>query len=183
MATPVRVRFKAEDVWQTPEDGRTYEVIDGDLYVSPPPLVRHQRGVGRLYEYLAPHVRRRRMGEVFVAPIGVVLDEESGVQPDLVYVSIERAQMITEKAIQGAPDLVVEVLSPSTLERDRGIKMRRYAAAGVPHYWLLDPEMRTLQPYRLCEHGYEPLGTYGPGAIFRPELFPVLEIPVDDLWA
>ncbi len=79
--------------------------------------------------------------------------------------------------------LVVEILSPSTRSRDRGIKMRRYAAAGVPHYWIVDPRTRALEAYRLAERGYELIGTYGPGSTFRPELFPGLEIPFDDLWA
>ena len=117
------------------------------------------------------------------APVAVVLDEENGVEPDIVFVSQERLGIITEKGVMGAPDLVVEVLSPSTESRDRGIKMRRYAAAGVPHYWLLDYRRRRLEAYRLGAQGYELTGTYGPGDTFRPELFQDLGIPIDDLWA
>jgi Uma2 family endonuclease len=111
----------------------------------------------------------------------VVLDDENGLQPDLVYVSRERAGIITERGIEGAPDLVIEILSPSTAKRDRGIKMRRYAAAGVPHYWIVDPRTRTLEAYRLGEQGYVQTGLYGPGSVFRPDLFPGLEIPIDEL--
>ncbi len=177
------IRFKATDIWDAPEDSYRYEVIDGELYVTPAPSWLHQRGSGALFGYLWQHIHPRGLGEVVSAPIGVILDDEAGVQPDLVYVSRERAQIITERGIEGAPDLVVEVLSPSTEARDRGIKMRRYAAAGIPHYWLLDPRSRTLEPYRLAETGYVSTGVYGPGSIFRPELFPGLEIPIDDLWA
>ena len=112
-----------------------------------------------------------------------MLYEETGVEPDLVYVSRERARIISARGIEGAPDLFVEVLSPSTQARDRGLKMRRYAVAGVPHYWIVDPSTRSLEAYRLGESGYESSGVYGPGSIFRPELFPGLEIPIDDLWA
>ena len=177
-----RVHFKADDIWDTPEDGKRYEVIDGDLYVTPPPSWLHQRGSGALFYRLYGHVYQHHLGEVVSAPIGLVLDEENGLQPDLVYVSRERSHVITERGIEGAPDLVVEVLSPSTQSRDRGIKMRRYAAAGVPEYWLLVPWNRTLEAYRLAEPGYELTGLYGPGSIFGPELFPGLEISIDDLW-
>ncbi len=113
----------------------------------------------------------------------MVLDDENGVQPDLVYVSRERAGIIVERGVEGAPDLVVEILSPSTQARDRGVKMKRYAAAGVPHYWILVPRERALEAYVLGEQGYELTGVYGPGSTFRPELFPGLEVPVDELWS
>jgi Uma2 family endonuclease len=183
MAIRGGVRFKADDIWDTPDDGKRYEVIDGELYVTPPPTWTHQYGSGTLYGYLWRHIFPRRLGKIVTAPVGVVLDDENGLQPDLVYVSRERLGIISERGVEGAPDLVVEVLSPSTQSRDRGIKMRRYAAAGVPHYWILVPRARALEAYRLGENGYELLGTYGPGTVFRPELFADLEIPIDDLWA
>jgi Uma2 family endonuclease len=183
MAQPSSIRFRADDIWDTPEDDKRYEVIDGRLYVSPPPVLAHQRASGRLYGYLWEYLHRRGLGELFSAPVGVVLDDENGLQPDLVYVSRERAGILSERGIEGAPDLVVEILSPSTRGRDRGIKMRRYAAAGVAHYWIVDPRTRTLEAYQLTEQGYELAGSYGPGTIFRPSLFPGLEIPIDDLWA
>jgi Uma2 family endonuclease len=179
------VRFRADDIWDTPDDGKRYEVIDGELFVTPPPIVVHQRASAGLFGHIWPYVRRRRLGELFSAPIGVVLDDENGLQPDLVYVSRERAGIIAERGIEGAPDLVVEILSPSTRARDRGIKLRRYAAAGVPHYWIVDPRTRILEAYHLVAGGYELTGTHGPGATFEPTLFPVpgLEIPIDELWA
>jgi Uma2 family endonuclease len=112
-----------------------------------------------------------------------VLDDENGVQPDIIYVSRERLDIVSHRGIEGAPDLVLEILSPSTRSRDRGIKMRRYALAGIPHYWIVDPRTHALHAYRLKEPGYELTGTYRPGTTFRPELFPGLEIPIDDLWA
>ena len=183
MADRARVRFLATDIWDAPDDGKIYEVIEGELFMSPPPLWWHQRGLGKLYLFVGTHVYSHHLGEVVTAPIGVVLDEENGLEPDLVYVSRERAHIISRRGVEGAPDLVVEVLSPGTQARDRGIKMRRYAASGVPHYWIVDPVAQTLEAYRLGPTGYELTGTYGPGAIFRPELFSGLEIPIDALWS
>jgi Uma2 family endonuclease len=182
MSVRPRVRFQAEDIWQAPDDGRIYEVIDGELYVAPSPGTAHQRVCGNLYGYLWQYLRAHPRGEVFTAPLGVVLDAENAVQPDLVYVAHERAHIITERGIEGVPDLVVEVLSPSTEARDRGIKLRRYARAGVPHYWIVDPGQRTLEVYRLAEGGYMLVGRYGPGSFLRPELFPGLELSLDALW-
>jgi Uma2 family endonuclease len=183
MAVRARVRFKADDIWDAPDDDKRYEVIDGKLYVTPAPVWRHQRGLGKLYWPIAQYVYGRQLGEVVTAPVGVVLDDENGVQPDLVYVSRDRQDIISERGIEGAPDLVVEVLSPGTQGRDRGIKMRRYALAGIPHYWIVDPATITLEAYRLGPRGYELLGRHGPGTVFHPELFPGLEISIDDLWA
>ena len=183
MALPQRVRFKARDIWDTPDDGKRYEVIDGQLYMTPPPVPEHEDATMGLCTHLLPYLRRRRLGKLYTAPIGVELDDENGIQPDLVYVARERLHIVGRRGIEGPPDLVVEILSPSTRSRDRGVKLRRYAAAGVSHYWIIDPRSRALEAYRLVAYGYELTGKYGPGEIFRPELFPGLEIPIDDLWA
>ena len=99
------------------------------------------------------------------------------------YISRERLGIIGDKAIEGAPDLVVEILSPGTRSRDRGKKLQRYAAAGVLHYWIVDPRTRALEAYVRIDGEDEQTGTYGQGRVFRPDLFPGLEIPIDDLWA
>jgi hypothetical protein len=109
-----RVRFKAGDIWDVPDDNLRYEVIDGDLFMAPAPGWSHQYALAELHVALHNWVRRYRLGHVVEAPSGVILDGETAVQPDLVYVSNNRAGIITERAVQGAPDLVVEVLSPST---------------------------------------------------------------------
>jgi Uma2 family endonuclease len=183
MAQRSSTRFKADDIWDIPEDGNRYEVIDGELYVTPPPLEPHQFASGMLFGHLWQYIHPRRLGRLYSAPLGIVLDEENGVQPDIVYVSRERLGIVVERGLEGAPELVVEVLSPSTRARDRGVKMRRYAAAGIPHYWIVDPRTRTIEAYELADGGYELVGSHGPGTTFRPSLFPDLEIPIDDLWA
>jgi len=182
MVAHPHVRFLAEDIWDTPDDGKRYEVIDGQLFVTPPPVVMHQRSSGNVYYYLRVYLATHPIGEVFNAPIGLVLDDENGLQPDLVYVANEHRSIIAERGIEGVPDLVAEILSPSTRARDRGIKLRRYAAAGVPHYWIVDPRRRTLEAHRLGEAGYGRPTVYRSGEVFTPELFPGLEIPIDALF-
>jgi Uma2 family endonuclease len=182
MVARPHVRFLAEDIWDTPEDGNRYEVIDGDLYMTPPPVVAHQFSSGELHIHIGSYLREHPLGIIFSAPIGLRLDDENGLQPDLVYVSNERRSIITERGIEGVPDLVVEILSPSTRSRDRGIKLRRYAAAGVPHYWIVDPRRRTLEAHEIGEDGYGQPTVYRAGASFHPTLLPGLEIPIDVLF-
>jgi Uma2 family endonuclease len=183
MSGRARVRFKASDIWDVPDDNLRYEVIDGELFVTPSPSWSHQYALAELHVRLHNWVRARNLGYVVEAPLGVVLDEETGVQPDLIYISSQRSGIIAERGLEGAPDLVVEVLSPSTEARDRGVKLRRYAAAGISHYWLLDLRARALEAYELTDDGYRQAGVFGPGATFRPSLFSGLDIPVDTLWA
>ena len=183
MATHARVRFKADEIWDAPEDGNRYDVIDGKLYVSPPSLEPHQDASMVLSVRLGGHIRDQWLGKLYAAPFGVKLDDDNGLQPDLVYVSNERAGLISERGLEGAPDLVIEILSRSIRARDRGLKMKRYAAAGVPHYWIVEPRTRTLEAFRLTEDGYELSDSRGPGSVFQSELFPGLEIPIDELWA
>ena len=182
MALPAKVRYLAEDIWDAPEDGNRYEVIDGELVVTPAPSWDHQNSVGELFVVLRTHVRRNNLGWCVAAPTGVVLDRHSGVEPDILFISRERGSIISKRGVDGAPDLVVEALSPSTESRDRGIKLRAYAAAGVPHYWLLDVTRRALEAYELSASGYELVAIHHVGAVFEPKLFPGLSIRIADLF-
>ncbi len=177
-----RVGYKADYIWNTPDDGNRYEVIDGELHVTPPPSFRHQSTVAALFLRVGQHVERHELGKLLPAPLGVVLHEETGIQPDLVYFSHARAGIVSERGLEGAPDLVVEVLSPSTRANDRGKKMVSYALGGIPFYWIVDPTARSLEEYRLGPAGYELVATLGPTDIFRPMLFPGLEIRFAELW-
>jgi Uma2 family endonuclease len=176
--------FPADDIWDAPDDGKRYEVIDGDLYVTTAPDLDHQEPVMALGGYIWTYLREHPIGWVYSSPVGLILDDKNGIQPDLVYVSKERSHILTRRGIRGTPDLIVEVLSPGTEDRDRGIKMRRFALAGVPHYWIVAPETRTLEAYRLRERErrYRRTGAYAAGEVFRPELFPGMEIAIADLW-
>jgi Uma2 family endonuclease len=181
----IRGRFRADDIFDTPDDGKRYEVIDGDLYVTTAPDLDHQEPITELIYLIRAHLQRLPRGErgkLFTSPVGLILDEENGLQPDLVYVSPARRGILTRRGIRGVPDMVLEILSPGSEATDRGVKLRRYAASGVAVYWILDPATRILEEYLLAEGSYQLVGTFGPGTVFRPEIFPGLEVPIDELW-
>ena len=157
------VRFLAEDIWESPDDGNRYEVVDGELFVTPPPIRSHQHAAGNLYGPIWNYLQAHPTGVVYMAPLGVKLDASNGIQPDVLYVSNDRREILTDRGMDGAPDLVIEVLSPSTRARDLGIKLRRYAASGVKHYWVADPSNKTLAVRELDAEGYGEPTIYRPG--------------------
>jgi Uma2 family endonuclease len=180
VAEPIRLTY--EDFCALPDDGRRYEILDGDLYMSPSPATLHQRVVGNLYAILREHVRRHGLGEVFIAPYDVVLGTHDIVEPDVIFVSRARAAIVTEKNIQGPPDLLIEVVSPSTAERDTRDKRNLYARCGVDHYWLVDPESRSVLELKRLEAAYATVSRTEAGQVFRPGLFPGLEVAPAALW-
>ena len=135
-----------------PDDGNRYEAIEGDLHMTPAPTTLHQRVSKRLTYALDRILERPGLGEVFVAPYGVEFPATGeGVQPDIVFVSRKRREIITEAGIVGAPDLVVEILSPSTAGRDRTIKLRLYERHGVREYWIVDTDENAIDVWRFGE--------------------------------
>jgi Uma2 family endonuclease len=182
MVANSKARFLAEDIWDTPDDGNRYEVIDGELYVSPPPVREHQHASFELGYFIRHYLEEHPIGVAYAAPFGVILTGLNGLQPDLIYISNERRGILTDQGVSGAPDLVIEILSPSTRSRDLGIKLRAYQGAGVPNYWIADPRDRTLQERVLGENGYGPPTIYRVGETFQPTLFPGLSIEVARLW-
>jgi Uma2 family endonuclease len=175
--------YLASYLWETPDkDGHIYEVINGELYVDPIPWWDHQYKLSNLNYFVANWVMGGKLGDVVVgARTAVVLDDYTGVLPDMVFVSHARSHVIHERGVFGAPDLLVEVLMEWTEARDRGIKLLKYAAAGVSHYWILDTEGPRIEERVLGEDGYRLVGTFGPGEVFRPTIFPGLEIPLEDI--
>jgi Uma2 family endonuclease len=182
MVANPKARFLAEDIWDTPEDGNRYEVIDGELYVAPPPNRDHQHASFELSYLLRDYLGQHQIGVAYAAPFGIILSGLNGVQPDLLYVSNERREILTPQGASGAPDLVIEILSRSTRSRDRGIKLRAYESAGVRHYWIVDPRARTIEERLLGDDGYGPPTIYGIGEAFQPAVFPGLVIHVASLW-
>lgn len=182
-APPPDGAWTYDDYARLPDNGFRYEVIDGALVMSPAPLVRHQSTFRQLFKVLVRHVERHRLGEVWSAPIDVVLgDRATPVQPDIVFVAQSRLHIVGRERIEGAPDLVVEILSRSTAARDRGLKFDLYAASGVREYWLVDPDERSLEVYVLRGQAYAPLGTYRRGDVARSELLPGLKLKVKELF-
>lgn len=139
---PIHLTY--EDYRACPEDGRRYEILEGDLAVSPTPILWHQELVVRLLTLLLRWIDAGAGGRVVVAPATVILAHDTVVEPDVFWISPERLPAIAKDVVCGAPDLIVEVLSPSTARRDRGIKARAYARHGVREYWLVDPDTQTV---------------------------------------
>jgi len=151
---PTRALLTYSDYAALPDDGRRYELHQGELSVTPAPGVRHQRVIIPLGSRLYEHVRARGLGEVLVAPTDCILSNVTVVQPDILYVATDRQTIISERGIEGAPTLAVEVLSPSTARLDRDRKMKLYAEYGVPYYWIVDPETRSVEAYTLTGTAY-----------------------------
>lgn len=142
------VKLTYDDFLNFPDDGRRHEIIDGDHYVTPSPNTKHQRVSKRLLVALANHLEQHPVGEVYAAPFDVVLSELDVVEPDLLYISRERSGVLTEQHVRGAPDLVVEILSPGTRRTDEVTKRKLYERFGVAEYWVVDPELDAIKIYR-----------------------------------
>ncbi len=185
-AKGTRKRWTYAEFARLPESGSTrYEIIDDDLYVTPSPGLGHQRLVKRLVVTLHGFVESHDLGEVFVSPFDVLFGEGDYVEPDVLFVRKDHADAVTDRGVEGPPDLVVEVLSPSTEARDRGIKLERYRHYGVPEYWIVDPHDRTVEVWRLGENVSE-TQVIGEGRTLRWQPVAggtVLEVPTVELFA
>ena len=157
-----RIKFTYEDYRHTPEDKR-YELLDGELIMVPAPRTAHQRTSRKMLIPMHTFIAENAMGEVFNAPCDVVLSNTDVVQPDLLFVSKERSHIINEDNIRGAPDLVIEILSPSTAQRDRTLKRTLYALHGVPEYWQADTDAKIAMVLTLDNGEYKVAGIYGEG--------------------
>ena len=187
MAKETLSNFTYDDLLEIPDDGRHYEILDGELIVNASPNLHHQRVVGRIYNTIFDFLERHPLGEVFVAPVDVVFTQRWVVEPDIVYVSNERKSILTKANISGAPDLAVEVLSPSTRRKDEIIKRRAYENFGVGEYWIVDPELESIKVYRRNEASrYErvvEVNTESAGATVRSPLFAGLEFSLAKIFA
>ncbi len=177
----VKTPFTYRDYLLMPEDKRV-ELIGGDFYVTPAPSTDHQRVSRDLGEILWSHVREKGLGEVLPAPCDVILSETDVVQPDLLFVSRARAGIIAPEGIRGAPDLVVEILSPATAERDRSVKLKLYGRHGVREYWLADPASRAIEVYTMGREGLEHWRTFPAGMQLASPLLPDLTFAVEEVF-
>lgn len=159
------------------------QLLEGELHLTPSPNLSHQLIVGSVYRALFAHASERDLGVVLIAPFDVVLDEHNVVQPDVLFVAKARRRVLTQRGVQGAPDLVVEVLSPSNAELDRTAKLTIYQRQGVAHYWLLDPATRLLEELVLEPTGYVMRGRLQGDVPFRPAIFPELTLDLSTIWA
>jgi len=182
MGTEVIPKLTYEEFRQLPDDGKRYELIHGEVHLTPAPATRHQAVQfnlsGSLYIYLA----KNPVGFAATAPLDVRLSEDIAVQPDLMYVSNARHEIVREDYIAGAPDLVAEILSPSTAAHDRATKLKLYAEAGVPEVWYIESKAKTVEVLRLHADKYVVESVFGGHQSLKSDLFPGWELPLDKLF-
>ena len=177
----LRGPFTYADYLLTPDDVR-YELIDGELILAPTPIPLHQRIGMRFTNRMGPFIEAQGLGELLAAPMDVRFSDTNVLQPDILFISSERSHIIGETNIQGAPDLVIEIASPSTDERDRGVKQEIYALFGVLEYWRAYPLTQTVEILRLENSRLVSLGVYGSGATLSTPLLPGLNIDLDEIF-
>ena len=176
-----RIKFTYEDYKHTPEDKR-YELLDGELIMVLAPRTAHQRTSRDILIPINTFVAENDLGEVFIAPCDVVLSDTDVVQPDLLFVSKERSHIINEDNIRGAPDLVIEILSPSTAQRDRTLKRTLYALHGVPEYWQADTDAKIAMVLTLDNGEYKVAGIYGEGQMLVSPLLQGFTLEIDKIF-
>ncbi len=171
-----------DDYRLLPEDGRRRELLDGDLLVSPAPSTRHQTVSRRLQFALMQLLETTGLAQIFDAPIDLVLEPTSVVQPDLVIVSAARASIVTARALEGVPDVVVEILSPGGADRDEQLKRRLYERHGIPEYWIVEPELGYVTIWRLESGSYGLRARLDRASVLEHPDFPGLRVPLLEIF-
>ena len=173
-----------EDYCQIPNDGNRYEVIDGVLYMSPSPKFKHQRISIKIAASLFTFVEEHKLGVVLEAPFDIILSETDVVIPDILFISNERASIITEKNAQGAPDLLIEILSESNRRHDEIVKRKLYEKHGVLEYWVVDPLLELIKVYRLEEGAFKKVTewTAESADVIDSPLLPGFRLPLNQVF-
>jgi Uma2 family endonuclease len=180
------VKLTYDDFLLFPDDGKRHELIDGEHYVTPSPNLRHQRISGNLYLSIRVYLQAHPIGEVFYAPLDVVFTDFDVVEPDLLYVSRDRAaEVLVPQHVRGTPNLVIEIASKGTRKRDETIKRGLYERTGVSEYWVVDPEIDVVRVYRRHEGGFDrPIELRRDGGdTLTTQLMPGLDIPLAQIFA
>jgi Uma2 family endonuclease len=180
-ATTEKKKYTYADYLKTPDDERC-ELIEGELVMTPSPVTRHQRISRKIEFMLEKYITENDLGEVFYAPFDVYFDEENVVQPDILFISKERLDIIGEKNIQGAPDLVIEIISESTAYRDLVQKKKLYARFRVKEYWIVIPEESSIGVYTLKDNVFVLHKTYGKEDILQSLLLKKLKIELKKIF-
>jgi Uma2 family endonuclease len=177
-----RRKLTYEDYLHFPEDGMQHEILDGEHWVTPAPSTLHQLVVANLVVSLGSFARQYRLGRILCAPTDVLLANHDVVQPDILFVSHEHDAVITDPNIQGAPDLAIEVLSPSTRRKDEQVKRERYERTGVQEYWIVDPRRQTVRIFRRQAEGFGPAEELSKDDTLSTPLLPGLALPVSEIF-
>ncbi len=180
---PRQGEWTYEDWLNFPDDGWKYEIIEGVLFMAPPPAINHQRSSFKLARIMADYAETNHLGEILEAPVGVRLPGHPvPLQPDIVFVKKERQAIIGLQNVEGAPDLIVEILSPSNANYDRDDKLKLYQQTGVREYWLVDYQAKTIQVYTLVEGVYQLTGDYATTDTARSSQIAGFEVIVDSIF-
>ena len=177
----VKTKLTYEDYLKTSDDER-YELLNGELVMPPAPSTGHQIVSMVLGSLLHKFVSERKLGTVVAAPTDVVLSDTDVVQPDILFVSNQKSHILTRESVRGAPDLVVEILSPATAERDRTFKLDLYAQHGVKEYWIVDPDAKTITVLLQGEGRFEVSGIYGAGQSLRSPTLAGFSVTLEEIF-
>ena len=177
----VKTKQTYADYLKTSDELR-YELLNGELVMAPAPLLYHQFILRKLLNAMSDYVDEQSLGELFCSPADVVLSETDVVQPDILYVSSQRSHILKPESVQGAPDLVVEILSPSTAELDRTTKLELYAQFGVTEYWIVDPDAKTIMVLVRGESRFEVCGIFGEGHTLQSPTLSGLRIATEEVF-
>ncbi len=180
---PPQGSWTYEDYAALPDDGLRYEIVNGVLVMAPAPTPEHQDIVGEIYVALRAYVKLAGLGRVFMGPLDVQLSPENTFQPDLVVLLNAHLERVTEKKISGAPDLAVEIASPSTAAYDRLTKYEKYAQAGITEYWIVKPTSRAIEVLVLERGEYRSLGVFSEQATLPSRVIPGLPVRVEQFFA
>lgn len=177
-------KYTYQDYLKMPDEpGYRYEILDGDLVKEPSPGVVHQAVSINLLRILLDYFQTADPGgKLFHAPLDVTLGDRTVVQPDILFISSDQLDIVKQARIEGAPLLAVEIISPSTREKDYFRKLQIYQHAGVRHYWLIDPQEQTFQAYCLDHGPFKLVCSGSSNEVLDLKYFPGLEIPLADLW-
>ncbi len=182
VSMPGPYRLTCRDWLEFPETGYFYEIIDGELFVTPAPSIEHQRLSRDLQFRLLEHLRHAGAGEILNAPVGVKLRDDVVLEPDLLIIKRDSAARISEQLIDGAPDVVIEILSPGSARRDLGIKRSAYEAAGVTEYWIVDPESESIEVLVLDRGSYARHGLFRRGDALTSPGLPSFSLALSELF-
>jgi Uma2 family endonuclease len=172
------ISFTYDEYCLLPNDGKRYEIIDGELHVSPAPSPLHQTVSRRLQYALMTQLEQPGIALVFNAPCDLLFEHKTVVQPDLIVLRKARMNLVTKRAIEGRPDLLVEILSPSNRDYDQSLKRTAYAKYGVPEYWIADPEAGSVEMLRLQASGHALAQRFDRATTLRSLEFPEVAIPL-----
>ncbi len=175
-----KILFTYDDLLNWEDDKFRHELIEGEHFMTPSPNLYHQKISIKLARYVSIYAEEKDLGEVFTAPTDVVLSDVEVLVPDLLFVSNKKRHILKENYIHGAPDLIVEILSPSSVHYDKVVKFKRYAYYGVLEYWLVDPEKHVVEVYDLEQQKL--IKVFSTDAVMNTRTFPDIHLPLEKIF-